>query len=103
MGKTRNCRLTDDNKRIHKIAVEIRTKTDEQICEILLTERQNGKDEISKEYINIFKEVLSPIFNDVDHEFDGNPEDFRCCIHAMSETIKMFPETIDFLNHQIEE
>jgi hypothetical protein len=49
MGKIRNCRLTDEQKRIHRMAVEIRKKTDEQIIEMLESELLKGKNVVMAE------------------------------------------------------
>lgn len=83
MGKTRNCRLTDEQKRIHRAAVEIRKKTDEQIFEMLESATESGRAEIAKEYKAVFDELLLPIFECVDFDFTGCPDDFRSCIKSV--------------------
>lgn len=61
MGKTKNYRLSDDEKRIHREAVEIRKKTDKQLIEYIEGERENIREALVAEYKAVFDEYIYPI------------------------------------------
>lgn len=83
MAKVRNCRLSDDEKRIHREAVEIRKKTDAQIMGYIEREKESVRESLTAEYKAVFDEFIYPIFECVDETFTGSPEDFRQCLKAM--------------------
>ena len=83
MGKTKNYRLSNDEKRIHREAVEIRKKTDKQLIEYIEGERENIREALVAEYKAVFDEFIYPIFEYMDETFSGCPEDFRHCLKAM--------------------
>ena len=83
MGKTKNYRLSEDEKRIHREAVEIRKKTDKQLIEYIEGEKANVRESLVAEYKAVFDEFIYPIFECVDETFSGSPEDFRKCLKAM--------------------
>ena len=83
MGKTKNCRLSEDEKRIHRKAVEIRKKTDKQLIEYIEGEKENIREALIAEYKAVFDGYIYPIFDCVDETFSGCPEDFRRCLKAM--------------------
>ena len=83
MGKTKNYRLSEDEKRIHREAVEIRKKTDKQLIEYIEGEKVNVRESLIAEYKAVFDEFIYPIFEYMDETFSGCPEDFRHCLKAM--------------------
>lgn len=83
MGKTKNYRLSEDEKHIHREAVEIRKKTDKQLIEYIEGERENVRESLIAEYKAVFDEFIYPIFECMDETFSGCPEDFRHCLKAM--------------------
>lgn len=83
MGKTKNYRLSDDEKRIHREAVEMRKKTDKQLMEYIEGERESVRESLIAEYKAVFDEFIYPIFECMDETFSGCPEDFRHCLKAM--------------------
>lgn len=83
MGKIKNCRLSEDEKRIHREAVEIRKKTDRQLIEYIEGEKESVRQSMLAEYKAVFDEFIYPIFDCVDETFSGCPEDFRRCLNAM--------------------
>ena len=83
MGKTKNYRLSEDEKRIHREAVEIRKKTDKQLIEYIEGEKANIRESLIAEYKAVFDEFIYPIFECVDETFSGCPDDFRICLKAM--------------------
>ena len=83
MGKTKNYRLSEDEKRIHREAVEIRKKTDKQLIEYIEGEKANVRESLVAEYKAVFDEFIYPIFEYMDETFSGCPEDFRHCLKAM--------------------
>ena len=83
MGKTKNYRLSEDEKRIHREAVEIRKKTDKQLIEYIEGEKENVRESLIAEYKAVFDEFIYPIFECMDETFSGCPEDFRHCLKAM--------------------
>ena len=83
MGKTKNYRLSEDEKRIHREAVEIRKKTDKQLIEYIEGEKENVREALVAEYKAVFDEYIYPIFDCVDETFSGCPEDFRKRLKAM--------------------
>lgn len=82
-GKTKNYRLSEDEKRIHREAVGIRKKTDKQLIEYIEGEKENVREALVAEYKAVFDEYIYPIFDCVDETFSGCPEDFRKCLKAM--------------------
>ena len=83
MGKTKNYRLSEDEKRIHREAVEIRKKTDKQLIEYIEGEKVNVRESLIAEYKAVFDEFIYPIFEYMDETFSGCPENFRHCLKAM--------------------
>lgn len=83
MGKTKNYRLSEDEKRIHREAVEIQKKTDKQLIEYIEGEKVNVRESLIAEYKAVFDEFIYPIFEYMDETFSGCPEDFRHCLKAM--------------------
>ena len=83
MGKTKNNRLPEDEKRIHREAVEIRKKTDKQLIECIEGEKESVRESLVAEYKAVFDEFIYLIFEYVDETFSGCPEDFRRCFKAM--------------------
>ena len=83
MGKTKYYRLSEDEKRIHREAVEIRKKTDKQLIEYIEGEKVNVRESLIAEYKAVFDEFIYPIFEYMDETFSGCPEDFRHCLKAM--------------------
>ena len=83
MGKTKNYRLSEDEKRIHREAVEIRKKTDKQLIEYIEGEKVNVRESLIAEYKAVFDEFIYPIFEYMDETFSGCPEDLRHCLKAM--------------------
>ena len=83
MGKTKNYRLSEDEKRIHREAVEIRKKTDKQLIEYIEGEKANVRESLVAEYKAVFDEFIYPIFECMDETFSGSPDDFRQCLKAM--------------------
>ena len=83
MGKTKNYRLSEDEKRIHREAVEIRKKTDKQLIEYIEGEKVNVRESLIAEYKAVVDEFIYPIFEYMDETFSGCPEDFRHCLKAM--------------------
>lgn len=83
MGKTKNYRLSEDEKRIHREAVEIRKKTDKQLIEYIEGEKVNVRESLIAEYKAVFDEFIYPILEYMDETFSGCPEDFRHCLKAM--------------------
>ena len=83
MGKTKNYRLSEDEKRIHREAVEIRKKTDKQLIEYIEGEKANVRESLIAEYKAVFDEFIYPIFECTDETFSGCPEDFRHCLKAL--------------------
>lgn len=83
MGKTKNYRLSEGEKRIHREAVEIRKKTDRQLIEYIEGEKANVRESLIAEYKAVFDEFIYPIFECTDETFSGCPEDFRQCLKAM--------------------
>ena len=83
MGKTKNYRLSEAEKRIHRDAVEIRKKTDKQLIEYIEGEKENVRESLIAEYKAVFDEFIYPIFECMDETFSGCPEDFRHCLKAM--------------------
>lgn len=82
MGKTKNYRLSEDEKRIHREAVGIRKKTDKQLIEYIEGEKVNVRESLIAEYKAVFDEFIYPIFEYMDETFSGCPEDFRHCLKA---------------------
>lgn len=58
MGKTKNYRLSEDEKRIHR-------------------------ESMLAEYKAVFDEFIYPIFESTDESFSGCPDDFRQCLKAV--------------------
>lgn len=83
MGKTKNYRLSEDEKRIHREAVELRKKTDKQLIEYIEGEKASIRESLLAEYKAVFDEYIYPVFECVDETFSGCPEDFRRCLKAM--------------------
>lgn len=83
MGKTKNYRLSEDEKRIHREAVEIRKKTDKQLIEYIEGEKAAVRESLVAEYKAVFDKYIYPIFEYADETFSGCPEDFRQCLKAM--------------------
>lgn len=80
-GKTKNYRLSEDEKRIHREAVQIRKKTDKQLIEYIEGEKENVREAVFR-MKNSSNGVACALF-----EADGGAWKFRA-VHEIAEYLK---------------